>query len=418
MGVGVSPGLERRLGTADAVVLGLAAMLGTGVFAVWGPAAAAAGPWLVVSVLLAAAVAALNAASTADLAVAHPQSGGGYLYGTARLGPAAGRLAGVAFLAGKSASAAAAAGVFGGYVLPAAPLVTALLAIVAATALNVFGVRWTARSAYALVGGTIAVLVLVAVVGLTAPGGSADPATPAAAPLTRGGPLGVLTAAGLVFFAFAGYARIATLGEEVRDPRRTIRRAIALALGIALAVYLLVAFGLLAGIGPAQLADQAAPLAALVDTRGAPGLGVLVRVGAAVAAGSALLSVLVGLSRTALAMARGHDLPAGLARVGTRGTPWLADLTGGAVAALLAVLTGPAAAIAVSACSVLVYYAVINASALRLEPGARTWPRWTSGLGLVLCLLLALLLPLDQVLITAAVLVVGWTACTLLPHRG
>ena len=87
-----------------------------------GPAAAAAGRWLLLAVLLAGVVAACNAASTADLAVAHPQSGGGYVYGRQRLRPGAGRLAGVAFLVGKCASAAAAAGVFGGYVLPSAPL--------------------------------------------------------------------------------------------------------------------------------------------------------------------------------------------------------------------------------------------------------------------------------------------------------
>jgi basic amino acid/polyamine antiporter, APA family len=414
----VSSGVQRRLGTPEAVVLGLAAMLGTGVFAVWGPAAAAAGPWLLLALLVAAVVAACNAASTADCAVAHPRSGGGYVYGSALLCPGTGRLAGVAFLTGKSASAAAAAGIFGGYVLPSAPLPAALLAIVAVTALNTAGVRWTARGAYALVGGTIAVLLLVVAVGLGPGGGSADPVAAAAVvPVAAGGFGGILTAAGLLFFAFAGYARIATLGEEVRDPGRTIRRAVAIALGIALVLYLLVAVALLVGVGADALAGQVAPLATLVDTRTAPGLGVLVRVGAAVAAGSALLSVLVGVSRTGLAMARGHDLPGALTRIGPRGTPWVADLAGGLVAALIAVLAGPAAAIAVSACSVLVYYAVVNAAALRLPATGRSWPRWTSWLGLALCLVLALTLPLTQVLITLAVLAIGWTACTLLPHR-
>lgn len=414
----MSPGVERRLGTADAVVLGLASMLGTGVFVVWAPAAAAAGRWIVLAVVLAGIVAACNAASTADLAVAHPQSGGGYVYGSARLCDGAGRLAGVAFLVGKSASAAAAAGVFGSYVLPSAPLAAALLAVVAVTALNMSGVRWTARGAYALVGGTLAVLLVVVVVGLSVRGGPVDTAVPAVAPIVvDSGPLGVLTAAGLVFFAFAGYARIATLAEEVRDPRRTIRLAIALALGATLVIYLLVASALLNGLGADRLAQQMSPLAALVDTRGAPGLGVLVRVGAAVAAGSALLSVLVGVSRTALAMARGNDLPRGLARISPRGTPWLADLAGGAVAAGIAVLAGPAAAIALSACSVLVYYGVINVAALRLRPSERSWPRWTAMVGVLLCVLLAVLLPLAQVLITAAALAVVWTACTFLPLR-
>ena len=184
--------------------------------------------------VLAGVVAVCNATSTADLAAAHPQSGGGYVYGSARLCPGAGRLAGVAFLVGKSASAAAAAGVFGAYVLPSAPLPAALLVVAVATALNIAGVRWTARSAYALVGGTLAVLLVVVAVGLSGRGPVDAP--PLTSVVVDPGPAGVVTAAGLVFFAFAGYARIATLGGEVRDPQRTLPRAIRLALGITLVV--------------------------------------------------------------------------------------------------------------------------------------------------------------------------------------
>jgi APA family basic amino acid/polyamine antiporter len=416
----VSPSVQRRLGTADATALGLAAMLGTGVFAVWAPAAAAAGPFLLVAVVLAGIVAACNAASTADLAVAHPESGGGYVYGRERLSPGAGRLAGVAFLVGKTSSAAAAAGVFGAYVLPSSPLPAAVLVIVAAGVLNTAGVRWTARGAYALVGGTLAVLLVVVVIGLLGP----DPspvgtlASPdAEAVPTPGSGVGVLTAAGLVFFAFAGYARIATLGEEVRDPRRTIRRAIALALGITLITYLLVAAALVVGLGIDRLATEAAPLVSVVDTGDTSALGVLVRAGAAVAAGSALLSVLVGVSRTALAMARRRELPCGLAVISPRGTPLRADVAGGLVTIGIAVLAGPIAAIALSACSVLVYYAVINLAALRLPPAERSWPRWTSLVGLLMCVGLAALLPTRQVAITAVALAVGWALCTLLGRR-
>jgi basic amino acid/polyamine antiporter, APA family len=416
----MSSSVQRRLGTADAVVLGLAAMLGTGVFAVWAPAAAAAGPWLLLAVVLAGIVAACNAGSTADLAVAHPESGGGFVYGRERLSPAAGRLAGVAFLVGKSASAAAAAGVFGGYVLQVQPRPAAILAIVAVTAVNTAGVRWTARGAYALVGGTLAVLLVVIVVGLFGPDGAqaASAAAPEAEMVPmRGGVLGVLTAAGLTFFAFAGYARIATLGEEVRDPRRTLRKAITIALGIALVTYLLVATALLVGLGADRLASASLPLVALVDSGQADAVGVLVRVGAAVAAGSALLAVLVGVSRTALAMARRRELPAVLAVVGSRGTPWRADIAGGVVAIVLVLFAGPIAAITLSACSVLVYYAVINLAALRLPSAQRRWPMWSSWLGLLLCVGLAVLLPLPQVVTTATALAVGWTGCTLLAAR-
>lgn len=410
------PALQRRLGVADAVVLGLAAMLGAGVFTVFAPAAAAAGNWLLLAVLLAAVVATCSAFSSADLAAAYPESGGGYVYGRMRVTPWAGRLAGVAFLAGKTASAAAAAGVFGAYVAPAYPLPLALAAIAAVTALNVAGVRWTARGAWVLVGALLLVLGLVVIVGFARAGAPAPSAITGAA-VDAGGPLGVLTAAGLVFFAFAGYARIATLGEEVRDPARTIRRAIPLALSIVLVVYLAVAGALLAGLGAERLAQEPAPLVALVDTGADPVLGVLVRLGAAAATVSALLAVLVGVSRTGLAMARRGELPRSLAVIGRRDTPWRADLAGGVVACVIAVLAGPIAAIALSACSVLVYYAVVNVAASRLTPRERRWPGWTAWAGLVLCVGLALLLPVTSVLITAGVLAAGMLLTTLLGRR-
>jgi basic amino acid/polyamine antiporter, APA family len=220
-----------------------------------------------------------------------------------------------------------------------------------------------------------------------------------------------------VFFAFAGYARIATLGEEVKNPDRTLRRAIVLALGITLGVYLLVALALLVGLGADRLAGETSPLVTLVTDGVSSPLGVIVRVGAAVAAGSALLSVLVGVSRTTLAMARRDELPRALAVIGPKGTPWPADVAGGVVAIVVAVLAGPVAAIALSACSVLVYYGVINIAALRLPASARRWPAWTALLGLVLCVVLAALLPTSQVIATAVALAVGWTICTVLARR-
>lgn len=429
----VSDVLPRRLGTADAVVLGLAAMLGAGVFTVFAPAARSAGGWLPLAIVLAGVVAACNAFSTADLAVNHPESGGGYVYGRRSLGPWAGRLAGVAFLAGKTASAAAAAGVFGCYVLPDHSLWVAVPVILVMAALNVAGVRWTARGAWVLVPGVLGVLAVVVFVSLvsryhpadllTLPTPGADdplgggPPAAAAAVSPHVTPLGVLAAAGLMFFAFAGYARMATLGEEVRDPERTLRRAIPLALGVTLVTYLAVGGALLYSLGVDGLAGSQSPLAAAVGGGEAPALGVLVRFGAEAAAMSALLSVLVGVSRTTLAMARRHDLPGWFAEVGPRGTPWRADVVGAVAAVAVTVAAGPLAAVALSACCVLVYYAVINCSALRLPASTRRWPAWTSVFGLVMCLLLAAVLPLTQVLITAAVLVLGSAATGVLAWR-
>ncbi|MDV9177057.1 APC family permease, partial [Streptomyces sp. W16] len=249
-------GLKRRLDVSDAVVIGLGSMIGAGIFAALGPAADAAGSGLLLALALAAVVAYCNATSSARLAARYPQSGGTYVYGRERLGDFWGYLAGWAFVVGKTASCAAMALTVGAYLWPGQIHVVAVAAVVALTAVNYTGVQKSALLTRVVVAVVLAVLAAVVVTALTS--ARADSARLDIGPDTTVG--GVLQAAGLLFFAFAGYARIATLGEEVRDPARTIPRAIPIALGITLAVYTLVAVAVLTLLGPRGLADAAAPL--------------------------------------------------------------------------------------------------------------------------------------------------------------
>jgi APA family basic amino acid/polyamine antiporter len=416
----VSSGVAPRPGFADAVVLGLAAMLGAGVFGVWGPAAAAAGSWLPLAVIVAGVAALCAAAAGADVALVAP--GGCAVSGAAQLSPATARLAGVAYLLARAAAAATAAAVFGSYVLPARPLVAAVGVVVVVTGLAIAGVAWTPRGAWALVGGVGIVLLVVVLVGILAAGADGQDASAAApvlapvAPATAGAP-GVLTGAGLLFFAYGGFARLFPLGPALREPRRMQRRVVALTLGLVLVVLLAVAVALLAGLGAEWLATAPAPLVALVDTGGAPALGVLVRVGAAVACGSALLAVLAGGSRTAAAMADRGELPRALGVLGPGGTPWRADVVGGLAAVVVVVLAGPVGALAVAACALLLHYTLVGLAALMLPADRRSWPVWMFAAGAVLCLLLALLLPVRELIATAAVLGVLWGLVTLHARR-
>jgi basic amino acid/polyamine antiporter, APA family len=381
------PQLTRRLGLADAVVVGLGAMVGTGVFTVAAPAAAAAGDRLLLGLVLAAAVAACNAVSSADLAAAYPESGGSYVYGRELLGPWWGFAAGSAFLVGKCASCAAAALVFASYVAPGALRPVAVLAVLGTAGLNVAGVRWTATTLRVLVAAVLLVLAAAVVAALA--GRHAGSGGPAAG----GSGYGVLRSGGLVFFAFAGYARIATLGEEVRDPARTIRRAVPVALAVAVVTYAAVLVGCLVALGAGRLAASRAPVADAVRSAGAGWLVPVVDAGAAVATLSVLLSVLVGISRTVLAMARRRDLPGPLDAISARGTPWRADLAVAAVVTGLVLVLRPDSAVGLSAFAVLLYYAVANTAALRLAAAERRWPRWTAYVGLAGCLVLAATLP-------------------------
>jgi len=404
----VSPGeLQRRLGVPDAVVIGLGSMIGAGIFAALAPAAGAAGSGLLLGLAVAAVVAYCNATSSARLAARYPASGGTYVYGRERLGDFWGYLAGWGFVVGKTASCAAMALTVGSYVWPGQTHAVAVAAVVALTAVNYVGVQksaWLTRLIVAVV-----LAVLAAVVTACLSGG-----TPQAVRLDIGGDAtaaGVLRAAGLLFFAFAGYARVATLGEEVRDPARTIPRAIPLALGITLAVYATVAAAVLSVLGPGRLAQAAAPLAEAVRAAGAPGLVPVVRVGAALAALGSLLALILGVSRTTLAMARDRHLPHALAAVHPRfHVPYRAELTVGAVVAVLAATADVRGAIGFSSFGVLAYYAIANAAAFTLTPAEGRPPRLVPVIGLAGCLLLAFALPPASALSGAAVLAIGAAA--------
>ncbi|BCW67262.1 putative transporter [Arthrobacter sp. NicSoilB4] len=397
--------LQRRLGVLDSTAIGLGSMLGAGVFVVFAPAAALAGPLLAVAVAVAGVIAYCNAVASAQLAARYPSSGGTYVYGRIRLGEWPGFIAGWGFVTGKTASCAAMALTFGHYVAPEFATPLAVAAVVVLTGVNLLGITRTALLTRILLGVVLATLAFVAAAAVLGP----HPGSEGAAIIGAGaGGWGVLPAAGLMFFAFAGYARIATLGEEVKDPARTIPRAILAALAAAFVIYLGLALLLQWHLPPQQLATSTAPLLDAVTSSRLSAGAPFVQAGAAAACLGALLALITGVGRTAMAMARERDLPSPLARVGGAHTvPFLAELTVAAAVIVLLLTTSVLTVVGFSSFGVLVYYSVTNAAAFTLP--ARPWhaPRWLNVLGFLGCLLLAVTLPPASVLGMAAVLAVG-----------
>jgi APA family basic amino acid/polyamine antiporter len=398
--------LSRRLGLFDSVVIGLGAMIGAGVFAAIGPAAAEAGNGLLVGLLLAAFVAFCNAASSAELAAVYPEAGGTYVYGRRRLGEFWGYLAGWAFVVGKVASCSAMALTFGNYVDGNLARPLAIGAAAGLAAVNYFGVQKTAALTRAIVALVVASLAVVVAACLLGGQADADRLTPLVD--EEHGVFGVLQAAGLLFFAFAGYARIATLGEEVSDPAKVIPRAIPIALGITLVVYAAVAAAALMAVGPGVLAEADAPLAAAVRAGDFDEVAPVVRVGAAVASLGVLLSLLAGVSRTLFAMASNGDMPRALASVHpVHRVPDRAEIAVAVAVIAVVALADIRGAIGFSSFGVLLYYAIANASALTLSAGELRWPRWLAAAGVAGCLLLAFSLPWESVAVGAVVVGAG-----------
>ena len=391
------PGLARRLGVFDAVIIGLGSMLGAGVFAAFSPAAAAAGAGLLIGLAIAALVACCNATASAQLAAEYPTSGGTYIYGRERLGPWWGYLAGWGFVVGKTASCAAMGMTFAAYVAPPAwqrPI--AVAAVIILTAVNYYGITRTAAVTKIIVVIVIMTLVLVVIASFSGWNGTASLQS---WDLLAGGWYGVLQSAGLLFFAFAGYARIATMGEEVREPEHTIPRAILTALTIVVLIYLVIGISILIALGPNGVAASSAPLAAAVDAMGWGWASVPVRLGAAAASLGALLALIAGVSRTTLAMARHDDLPRWLAAVHERHqVPHHAEIAVAGLVSVLILITDLRGAIGFSSFGVLLYYLIANAAAYTQSAERRRFPRALQIIGVAGCAILVVTLPLSAVI--------------------
>jgi APA family basic amino acid/polyamine antiporter len=401
------PSLRRDLGLPDAVAVGLGAIVGAGLFVVTGAAARVAGPAFLVGLVLAGAAAACNALSSAQLAARYPQSGGAYEFGCVVLHPWAGFAAGFLFLASKLSAGGAVALGFAGYfaaLVPGLPpRVVAVAAVAVLTAVNLLGVRKAGR----LNTGIVAVTVLSLLVFVACALPRFDPAR--LTPFAPAGCRGVLESAALLFFAYTGYARLATLGEEVTDPRRTIPRAIVLSLALAAGLYVVVSLAAVGLIGAGAMANSPSPILAAAEALPSRWVGPVTAVGAASAMLGVLLSQLLGVSRMAFAMARRGDLPPALAHVHPRtGVPDRGVVLAGCAAAALAWWGALQTITAAASFTILLYYGITNLAALRMPRADKLYPDAVAALGLAACLLLAAALPWPVIGVGLAGLAAGF----------
>ncbi len=413
--------LRRQLGVTGATLMGLGAILGTGVFVTIGLATGIAGPAVIPALVLAAGLATCNALSSAQLAAAYPVSGGTYEHGYRCLGPWLGFSAGWVFLAAKGASAATAALGFAGYLINSLALADealvpiATLTVVGVTGLVLAGIRRTNAVNRGIVAMTLASLLALIINGLPTAWQAGGPnltdftgtrADDALAPA-------LLEATALMFVAYTGYARIATLGEEVREPARTIPRAIIITLIVSMGLYTAVGLIVIATVGAERLGALtqagAAPLQLAAAHFAWPGVPQLLAIGALTAMLGVLVNLILGLSRVLLAMSRRGDMPAGVGRINAAGTtPYVAVLIVGGAVLGLALIGDIKTTWSFSAFTVLVYYAITNAAALTLPADQRRYPRWIATLGVAGCGFLTLWIETSALLAGLGLIATGW----------
>ncbi|MGF1673728.1 MAG: APC family permease [Rivularia sp. (in: cyanobacteria)] len=394
-----SPQLQRELGVVGATVMGLGSIIGTGVFVSIGIAAGIAGTAVILAVMIGAMVAICNGLNSAQLAANHPVSGGSYEYGYKYLNSWLGFTAGWMFLLAKSASAATAALGFAGYFLNATGLggsgllvPLALTAVIAIALIVLNGIRRSNRVNIVIVSISVFSLIFFIFGGIPT---AIATGKENLIPFFSGSIANVFHASALMFVAYTGYGRIATLGEEAKNPRKTIPKAIVVTMIITMLVYVGVATIAVAAIGAEKLGEsavtgQAAPLEVAVRSFGIPGGAQILAIGAIFAMLGVLLNLILGLSRVLLAMGRRRDMPRIFARLNQSGTtPTPAVIAVTTIIAVLVLIGNVKTTWSFSAFTVLIYYSITNLAAFAIPSNERLYPQWLSILGLLACLFLA-----------------------------
>jgi APA family basic amino acid/polyamine antiporter len=397
-------GLRSEIGLFSATTIGLGAIIGAGIFVVTGIAAGVAGPALFVSILIAGLISLLSAFSYAELSEYLPVEGGTYAFARELISPLAGFLSGWIFVFTNIFTGAVLALGFARYlgvIFPAVPEKTvAVILCILFVFLNYFGVKKSAVANDLLVITKVFILLVFILIGLSVTNlANFTPLTPHGAP-------GILEGAALIFFAYTGFARVTVIAEEVRDPRRTIPRAVFLSLGMSIVIYLFVSLAAIGMAGAGALAGSGSPLTTAMQAAGNPSAILLVTAGGLVATASVLITTILGVSRVVFAMARNRELPGACAHIDSQyQTPSVAIFISGAAMIISVLLVNLAIAVAVSSFAYLLYYGIANFAAIRLGPSVRRYPRIISVLGLASCLaLLPFLNPISWALGATAVI--------------
>lgn len=399
--------LLRVLTLKDAVGVGLGAIIGAGIFVVTGVAAGVSGPAFIVGLIIAGVIASFNGLSSAQLASVYPHSGGTYEYGYRLLNSAFGFSAGWMFLLSKLSAAGVVAIGFGSYfhqlVPVASPVTISIIAVLFLTIANYFGIKKAGMLNLIIVSITLFSLIYLVFSGIPAI------SVKNFEPFAPFGISGIAEASALLFFAFTGYARIATLAEEVRRPEKTIPRAVIITIITAIILYVAVSIVATGVIGTERMAGSRSPLQVVAEALTAPGINTVITIGASTAMLGVLLSQILGISRMMLAMGRRNDLPSFFQAIHRKyKVPHIGIIVTGTIILLLAVIGNFDFVLRAASFTILLYYSITNIAALKQPRNEQIYGKAIPVLGLIGCILMSVSLPLNVILTGIGLLVAGF----------
>ena len=401
--------LKRSLDLKDAVAVGLGAIIGAGIFVVTGVAAGVSGPSFIIGLLIAGTIATFNGLSSSQLAAVYPQSGGTYEYGYRLLTPSLGFSAGWMFVLSKLSAGGIVAIGFGSYfhqLIPYfSPIEYSIAAIVLLTFANLWGIQKVGTINIAIVLITLLSLLYFVVGGIP----SVDKTN--FIPFAPFGWKGIAESAAILFIAFTGYARIATLAEEVRNPRKTIPKAVIITIAVAILLYVGVSIVATGVLGAPSLASTSSPLQLAADRIQAPGMSVVITLGASTAMLGVLLSQIVGISRMLLAMGRRNDLPHFFESIHKKtAVPHIAILFTSAIILLITLFGSFPFVVRTATFTILLYYTIANAAAIRQPRIEQIYGSIIPWLGLIGCIVMAFSLPCMVIVSGFGLLLIGFIA--------
>lgn len=404
--------LKRTLGLLDATAIGIGAIIGAGIFVVLGIAVGYAGPAVIVSMIIAATVALFTALSFAELGSAIPKQGGTYAFAYELISPFAAFISGCLWLFGQTVAGAAVSLGLASYFVAIFPFFSLkIVAVSAALVLTVLNLVGTKHSAMI---NNILVLTKIGILCLFVGAGVFQLNSQNYAPFAPNGFIGILQGAGFIFFAYLGFGRIAALGEEVKNPKKTLPLAILLALVTSVILYIITGIVATGLQNYKTLAGSGSPLTDAARVTGNFTLIATISLGALVATASVLLTNLIGLSRVSFAMARNGQLPKSLANIHPKfGTPYLSILFTGTLMAVLTLVSDLRQTAAITSLSLLSTHIILHFSAIRLRkkvPNLKTFKApfypLIPVLGLVSCAILMFSLPIEAWAVWAVAMIV------------
>ena len=375
---------SRTLTKRNSLYLGLSSMIGAGLFYNLAPTSKISSYSSILGLLLASTLAFANASSSAQLASLYPQTGGTYLYANKVLGKLPGNIAGIVFILGKTVSCVAIALTLGNYISPIYGKELGVGLSVIVFLIGYQGITKTATLARWFVLIVISILTFFCIAILM------TPSTNIAIPLLEGfSTSNLFLSAAIWFFAFTGYSRLATYGEEVKNPEKIIPSSILTGLGVTVTIYLLVNWLALAIIGPEVVANSNTPLLIAMDVSVMSDFSFLIVFASTIATASVFLALLPAISRIYVAMSRDGILPNVFSKIHNKNnSAYVSELF-----VLLTVVVGIYTinitnAIKLSAFFILIYYSLTNLSVINLHKNQRLYSVSIAYYGLLMCVVL------------------------------